>query len=62
MGRYATNEVQPKHFAQVAHGRSLLLASSPYFGKPKEADLSLSACHLAISIVSELTDCVKNAR
>src|SRR6266487_3228624 len=22
-GRYATNELQPKHFAHVAHGRSL---------------------------------------
>jgi hypothetical protein len=35
-GRYATNELQPKHFAHVAHGRSLCWHPGPSFEKPKE--------------------------
>jgi hypothetical protein len=34
--RYATNELQPKHFAHVAHGRSLCWHPVSPFGRPKE--------------------------
>jgi hypothetical protein len=42
-GRYATNELQPKHFAHLAHGRSLCWHPVLSFGKPEGADLSRPA-------------------
>jgi hypothetical protein len=35
-GRYATNELQPKYFAHLAHGRSLCWHPVPPLDEPKE--------------------------
>jgi hypothetical protein len=43
ISRNATNELQPKNFAHVAHDRSSLLASGLSFGTAKGADLSRPA-------------------
>src|SRR5436190_11338349 len=41
--RYATNKLQPKHFAHLAHDRSLCWHPVSPLDEPKERDLSRSA-------------------